>query len=449
MKTYSNWAGQYRCGPKRTTFARSINEVQEALLNACESCNKLRVYGAGYSPSDIAMSNDHLLLTRGLNKIRNVDFGTKRVDVEAGITLKQLDLALRPYGLALPYHASVADQTLGGAMATATHGTGSQFGVMPTWIEEMELVKPDGRLQIINASDKLLFAASRCSLGSLGVHTAFTLKVVENFDVFVQQRQLHCGQVLGRLKQLANSADHYRLWYLPDANVFWEWKGWRRSLGSMIAPPLSSLERVKRWGSEQLIGHHAYELLLWLATFAPSVLPTVNRRQVAMQFTRAKTSYGNGLEQFTFDCKFRQYHNEWSLDMSQADEGLAGLIHYINQNKTPIHLPVEIRFMADDDIWLSPNHGRAGCHIGVVSYLPYGKQVPHDAYFEAFESLMMKLGGRPHWAKLTHCSPGYLSKVYPHWKDFEKIRHLMDPEKLLSNAYTDRLWENQSCETRS
>jgi L-gulonolactone oxidase len=33
-----------------------------------------------------------------------------------------------------------------------------------------------------------------------------------------------------------------------------------------------------------------------------------------------------------------------------------------------VHFPIEIRFTAADDIWLSPSYGQVSCWIGIVQY---------------------------------------------------------------------------------
>lgn len=37
-------------------------------------------------------------------------------------------------------------------------------------------------------------------------------------------------------------------------------------------------------------------------------------------------------------------------------------------------------------------------------YRPYGKNVPYEEYWSAYEKIMMEAGGRPHWAKVTPTS---------------------------------------------
>lgn len=63
-----------------------------------------------------------------LNRILAVDLEAKTVTVEAGIKMHQLNEELNKYGLALSNLGSISDQTISGAISTATHGTGISFG---------------------------------------------------------------------------------------------------------------------------------------------------------------------------------------------------------------------------------------------------------------------------------------------------------------------------------
>lgn len=55
------------------------------------------------------------------------------------------------------------------------------------------------------------------------------------------------------------------------------------------------------------------------------------------------------------------------------------------------------------------NHGgvlRAGTgpHLLLLPTRPYGKDVPRLDYWLAYETIMKKVGGRPHWAKVGFAS---------------------------------------------
>ena len=69
-----------------------------------------------------------------------------------------------------------------------------------------------------------------------------------------------------------------------------------------------------------------------------------------------------------------------------------------------VHFPIEIRFVKEDDIYLSPSFGRDSTFINIIMYRPYGKDVSHQVYWNQYEKIMKEAGGRPHWAKVLNTS---------------------------------------------
>src|SRR6202008_149125 len=92
------------------------------------------------------------------------------------------ELAAR--GRALANLGDVDRQTIAGAIATGTHGTGSRDGGLATFVRGLELVTASGDL--IRCSDHEepeVFHCARVALGALGVVTKVTLQCVPEFHL--------------------------------------------------------------------------------------------------------------------------------------------------------------------------------------------------------------------------------------------------------------------------
>ena len=434
MSTVYNWAHTYSSSPRVIEQIETLEELASALRAAHEQGRAVRVLGAAQSPSDIAMSEEALLVMRGLNRVRSIDRERCEVVAEAGITLGALADALGREGLALPNLGSILRQTLGGAASTGTHGTGVSFGSVSTWIEELEMLAVDGSLLRANQEENAeLFKGGRLSLGSLGVHTAFRLKVVPAFDLRVEEGPVPLETAMHR--DWYGSADHARVWYLPHVDHAWGWRAFRVPPEPRTQSGPTPWERLRA----RLLGYHAFQAGLWLAASYPSLLPAVNRAYSREFFGRPRASTGGSVAQFTFDCLFHQYVTEWAVPLPQALDAVLGARRTAEQAGFQAHLPVEIRFTAGDDLWLSPTFGEPRCWIGIVSYIPWGREVDWRPWFEAFEAQMLDLGGRPHWAKYFSVSSQTLRARYPRWDDFQRLRAQLDPAYRLRNAYTDRV----------
>jgi L-gulonolactone oxidase len=133
---------------------------------------------------------------------------------------------------------------------------------------------------------------------------------------------------------------------------------------------------------------------------------------------------------------------------------------FANPNGLRPHCLLEVRFSEADDIWLSPSYGEKTCWIGIVQYKcvassfivprpsltasshenirPYNFNVPYRILFGRFERILIRYGGRPHWAKAHGLRPDTLSVLYPKFKSFRDLLNLVDPEGVFQNEYVAR-----------
>ena len=113
-----NWAGNVTYSTSRVLRPRSVAEAQE--LVACEET--LRPLGTRHSFTTVADTDGTLLSTEHLDRI--VEIGETTVIVEAGIRYGELATTLHARGRALANLASLPHISVGGAVATGTHGSG-------------------------------------------------------------------------------------------------------------------------------------------------------------------------------------------------------------------------------------------------------------------------------------------------------------------------------------
>ena len=100
-----------------------------------------------------------------------------------------------------------------------------------------------------------------------------------------------------------------------------------------------------------------------------------------------------------------------------------------------ISFPVEVRTAPADDAMLSTAHGRATAYIAVHVY----RGTKSKGYFGAVERICKAVGGRPHWGKLHSQDSADLRRVYPRFDDFLAVRDRVDPGRMFTNDYLDRV----------
>src|SRR6476661_437300 len=115
---WHNWAGDQICSPADRIEPRSEDELVAALAGA----SRVRVAGSGHSFTDIALTDGLQVSLNRMASVLGVD--GELVRVQSGIRLRELGVELAKRGLAMENLGDVDAQTLAGALATGTHGTG-------------------------------------------------------------------------------------------------------------------------------------------------------------------------------------------------------------------------------------------------------------------------------------------------------------------------------------
>ena len=92
----------------------------------------------------LSLTDDYLVLNDGMNQIGPIDAVNRLVTVQTGVTVGQLDRALRRAGLAIPTNVVLTCVTYGGIVATGSHGTGWQCRTLSDLVEAMTVVTHSG-----------------------------------------------------------------------------------------------------------------------------------------------------------------------------------------------------------------------------------------------------------------------------------------------------------------
>jgi FAD/FMN-containing dehydrogenase len=101
-----------------------------------------------------------------------------------------------------------------------------------------------------------------------------------------------------------------------------------------------------------------------------------------------------------------------------------------------VYFPIEVRFVAADDAWLSPFYKRPSLSIAVHM----GHTQNHDFFFSEIEPIYRRVGGRPHWGKLHSLKAADLAALYPRFGDFTAMRAAKDPGGRFINPFLRSLF---------
>src|SRR3954465_1939040 len=162
--TWANWSGAQTCTPRQVVHPDTEAEIAEIVKRGD---GPIRVAGTGHSFTDIVLTAGVLLHLDRLAWASRV--GGDAAHVQAGMPLRALGPALPAHGLGLENQGDIDAQTVAGALATGTHGTGETYRNLSANVVGMRLV--DGRGNVVELTGPEDLRAARVSVGALGVVT--------------------------------------------------------------------------------------------------------------------------------------------------------------------------------------------------------------------------------------------------------------------------------------
>jgi FAD-linked oxidoreductase len=410
--------------------AATADEVATAVVDAGRRGTEVRVAGSGHSFTPLVATDGLLLHLDGLSGIVAVDAEQQRVRVLAGTPLHVLNPALQAVGLALPNLGDIDRQTISGAIATGTHGTGARFQGIAAAVSGLTLVLADGSSISCSAeTEPEVFAAARVGLGALGVVTEVELQCVPAFRLHAKEAGESLDALLPHLHAEADAHDHLDLHWFPHTDRVLVKRNDRVAPGEGPGP----LARWRATLDDDLLANRVFEAANRLATALPHLVPGMNRL----------TARGLGAREFADDswrvfCSSREVcfvESEYALPRDSVAAVLRELRAWFARTAAPVPFPVEVRFLASDDIWLSTAHERDSAYVAVHQY----HRMDAGPLFEAFEAIVREHAGRPHWGKVHSLGADRLRDLYPRFDDFREVRNRVDPERRFTNAHVRHL----------
>ena len=373
---WSNWSRGQSCAPAEHVRPGSRAELSAAVARG----RAVRVAGAGHSFSGGVATAGTLLSLERLDRVLDVDRASGLVRAEAGIPLHRLVRELHGHGLALPNLGDIDVQSLAGALATGTHGTGARLGNLSTQ-RRGDGARARRRLRAhVEGGDELL--AARVGLGALGVVASVTLRCVPAFRLHAVDQPLPLEDVLADLDAHVDANDHFELFTFPHSPL-----ALTRTNNRSEAPRRRRDARAWSGCRTSCSDNHASGSLNRVARRAPRTIPTLNRfaGRSASQRERVAESF----DVFASPRLVRFEEMEYALPRERAVEAVRARREILERH--PVSFPIELRFSAGDDALLSPAHGRESAVRRRPRVRGHGVEAP----FREVEALLRELGRAP------------------------------------------------------
>ena len=434
----SNFGGNVSFTPRRSYRPRSEEEVLRILER--HRGGTVRVLGAGHSWNPGIETSDALVDLRHLRRVR-VHADGRRVTVGAGVRIGALLKHLSKRGLTLPSIGLIDRQTVAGAAATGTHGSGRHS--MSHYVESMRIAcyGEDGEARMRTVDSGSALRAARCSVGAMGVVLEVTLPCVPQYHV--RERSVWRGDLDAVLAGEAGSPLQ-QFYLMPHA---WTWLVHERSVA----------EENRRTGGAALYRVYwlaVIDVLLHLCVkFSASLMRS--RRLVHLLYRRLLPAFIFPRWRVTdrSDRQLLMRHDLFrhlEMEVFVAREHLVAAVEFVVQalrraderGSYVHHYPICIRRVLPDDTLIS----MSSCHgieeqdwyaISLITLAEPREPFERVAAFVA-EGLSSLCRARLHWGKWM--PPGWagVERGYPGLGEFVATCREVDPRGVFRNRFLRR-----------
>ena len=417
---WKNWSGIQHAYPARRWAPRSLDELAER-IGAMPA--PLRAVGAGHSFSPLVPTAGTLLTLDALHGVVSHDPVPRTVRVHAGTRLVELGPALAQLGQAMPNLPDINKQSLAGAIATATHGTGRTLQALHGQVRWLQLVSAEGQvLECSREQNSELFHAARVGLGMFGILTQVELVNQPLRRIRKRTYVLPTEEAIARFPELIAQHRNVEFYAVPFTGL------------SAVITADETDAPVKPRGPDQ-----DTETLLSLKQLRDLCgFSTALRRRVA------QAAFKDAPPEEVVDEGWKLLSSERTLPFNELEyhfpiesqlSALQEVLEKIERHRPDVFFPIEVRTVAADDAWLSPfNRGETGS-VAVHAYY-------RDDYrflLELIEPIFRRHDGRPHWGKLNSLRGADFAAMYPRFRDALAVREQLDPRGRLLNDYLKSL----------
>jgi FAD/FMN-containing dehydrogenase len=509
--TLRDHSGLVQFKPILTVRPTSPDDLVKIMRFAAQQKRHVKAVGSLHSFSGVQAADDIAVLPQGLAFLLSsaqMSDGTLKAGVDpvarrlvragSGIRLRDLNTKLWELGLGLPNMGGWDEQTVGGVMNTATHGSGLAYGPFPDIVKSFDMVLPGGRHVRIEPRDGITdpvafkavfprmdllqdddtFQSAVVSLGTMGICASYVLAVRERFYLD-EQRTITTWEALKR--ELLKDGGIYRA-HTTEANLpvpgkrfpaehveialnpyqvrgtyaalvttrkdcpaptHPEFKPGCRSWRYRIRHP----EFTRPWLSESLLdidivpnifGSATRAILENFPSRAPQILESsIRTAQDDAYIERSFSVFINGATE-----TIRAFSAEIAVPIGaddayiRATDALLARAREYREKRWVQTGPISLRFVKKGAAVLIPQQEDV-CMFDII-FLAGSRCAKEMA--RGYEELLYPFGGRPHFGKLNFMNPGRTQALYGNrLATFNRIRKSLDPDGIMRNTRTDQM----------
>ncbi len=420
MPEWKNWSGSVKSAPKAIEAPSDVDALSHTIKNAP---GPLRIAGSGHSFTPLVETDGTILDLSAFSGLYDHDSNALTATVGAGTKLSDLTPLLHGIGQGLPNMGDIDKQALGGALGTATHGTGPELGAYHTQLCQMKLIDGKGTERVFTEeNDASMIRACGVTLGAFGALTEVTIQNVATYRIHKRRWSIPIPDILAGFEA-------YFLKYRSAEFYIIPFSGHALCLASDMtdAPASTRPPEVDEDGIATL--RMARNFTGWF--------PWLRRKLIGNALAKLPDEdyVEDWLKVYTSERETCFNEMEYHLPFEDGAKALAEIIKLAETRFPEVYFPIEVRCVQADDFWLSPFYERQTCSIAIHHD---ARQDP-TAFFAAAEPIFRKYGGRPHWGKMHSLTAADFATLYPRWKEAMEVRREIDPDNRFISPYLFRI----------
>lgn len=404
----ANWAGNYTYRARAIHAPATLEQLQE-LVSALP---RVRVLGSRHSFTEIADSEELVTLDRMPQEVV-VDRDALTISLGGAVRYGELVDVLSRERLALANLASLPHIAVAGAVATASHGSGDHLGNLATAVAGLQIVTSEGNVLTISRGDAD-FEGVVVGLGAVGAVVRVTLDLEPAFQI--RQRVfegLQWKQLFEHFDAITSSG--------YSVSVFTRWG------------ETTDQVWIKRRVSEQsdIDSDRFFGATAASRQLHPIVgLDPINctpQLGVPGPWSERLPHFRMG---FT-PSSGAEIQSEFIVPRSHAVSAIEAVLR-LGPTLRPLTQVSEIRTIAADTLWMSPQYGQDTVAIH-FTWKPEPERVTR-ALVE-LERTLARFEARPHWGKLFLAGAETIGPMYERLGEFAALLDRLDPRGAFRNDW--------------
>tara|TARA_X000000950_G_scaffold287975_1_gene402645 strand:- start:1321 stop:2622 length:1302 start_codon:yes stop_codon:yes gene_type:complete len=425
-KKWNNWAGNQTSESFLYT-PESEDQLIELIQLARDKKRNIRVVGSGHSFSSLVPTNDFIVDMKKFSGCIEFSKEESWAHFKSGTVLKDVNSFLFQNGQSLRNLGDVDVQTISGALATGTHGTGRRLPIISEDILEVTYVNGLGEIKTITENEPEKLQAFKVHLGLLGIITSIKVRTISSYKLHCVTKKMSLTSILKDFDRLTLKNRNFEFFWFPYTDY-----AQVKLMNETERKPDN--KKISNWFNSIFLENLLYGFLIKLCMLFKSKIIFFSNLCIKFVSYSEKVDWSHQIYATPRWNKFCE--TEFSIPLEHIKPCLKKVREIIFKHKQLSIIPVEVRTVRQDNILLSPAFNRDSAYIAI--HTPKGAE--YRECYQEIERYMYEIGGRPHWGKISSLSLERCKKIYPQFEYFRRIRKDNDPEGIFLNKWTKELF---------